>query len=313
MTWTRTVNGSHSSLISTGHPEHLLTLNSMARRRTILKRKPSSLPQELADPKRPRLGPSDPQTPMQPGLPSLPPELLLHITGQLAEDIDDGTLRANPQPVNLHHSRLARSTTLRALSQTCASLRQMCLTLAWRRVYACTTTGEGAWYQQVARVLHAKSHGLMSHAYLAIHVQFVNLHLSVRHITELTVLSFRVLTVALTRTEAKKVLPAFVSCLSFLPKLHTLELVHVHSEMTTALSNAFEGHTFPQIRRVFLPSCAHQLLRACTHVREVLCNEDDGSKLITAIAKACKHVEHVHNIAGIHGYLKRKCLRGVSS
>lgn len=67
--------------------------------------------------------------------------------------------------------------------------------------------------------------------------------------------------------------------------------------MMTPLKEAFEGKRYPQIRAIILPSCAHAILRACPEVRDVTCNEDDGSKLLTPMTKECKHVE---SISGIH-------------
>jgi hypothetical protein len=114
------------------------------------------------------------------------------------------------------------------------------------------------------------------------------------------------MTVALTRTETVKVLPAFAQCLGALPNLHTLELVHVHSDMTTVLGQTFKDQSYPQIRRVVLPSCAHNILRACPEVREVLCTEHDGSKLIGAISKACKHVEMFKGLHASPSLVKRE-------
>jgi hypothetical protein len=99
------------------------------------------------------------------------------------------------------------------------------------------------------------------------------------------------MTTALSRTETDKILPAFATCLGALPNLRTLELVHVHSEMSATLGTVFKDKSYPQIRRIVLPSCAHNILRACPEVREVICNESNGSQLVSAITKACKHVE----------------------
>lgn len=105
------------------------------------------------------------------------------------------------------------------------------------------------------------------------------------------------MTVALTRTRETTIIPAFAQALTCARNLHTLELVHVNSQMTTILGTSFENRTLPQIRRIVLPSCAHNILRACPEVREVVCIEEDGSKLVGAIAKACKHVELVQGIS----------------
>lgn len=98
------------------------------------------------------------------------------------------------------------------------------------------------------------------------------------------------MTVSLTRFRTDDVLPAFAKCLAKLPNLHTIQIVHAHSQMTTALKNAFEGRSFPGVRTMILPACAHEILRCCPLVEDVTCNESDGSKIVTALcaAKASK-------------------------
>lgn len=80
------------------------------------------------------------------------------------------------------------------------------------------------------------------------------------------------------------------------------------AQITTPLKQAFEGRKFPQIRTVVLPDCTHNFLRACPEVTEVICNEQDGGKLVTAITAACKKVEIVQDITPKPPILKRKCL-----
>jgi len=103
------------------------------------------------------------------------------------------------------------------------------------------------------------------------------------------------MTVSLTRYQFPKILPAFVNALEMLPNLHTLRICHAHSQMSTYLKSAFEGHVFPQIKTVVLPSCTHNILRSCPNVKDVTNIEEDGSKLIGAICKECPRVERVTN------------------
>lgn len=110
----------------------------------------------------------------------------------------------------------------------------------------------------------------------------------------------------LTRRTVDKVLPAFVKCLEHLPNLHTLQFLHVHSQMTTMLKTHFEGHTFPQVRTIILPSCAHNILRSCPELTSVTCNEDDGGKLIAPIGACCKKVETLVNIRPSAAIIKRQ-------
>lgn len=78
--------------------------------------------------------------------------------------------------------------------------------------------------------------------------------------------------------------------------------------MTTALKTWFEGKQYPQIRTIILPSCAHNVLRACPKVTRVYCNEDDGSKLVSAINDACTKVERLQGIRANGSIMKRMFL-----
>jgi hypothetical protein len=115
----------------------------------------------------------------------------------------------------------------------------------------------------------------------------------------------RIVSVVLTRYSTGTILPAFRRCLSALPNVHTIHVNHVHSQMTTALKTAFEGLQLPSVRTVILPTYAHELLRCCPDVRRVTCTSGDGSRLVTAIAKACKRVEVLEQFWTDAGLMKR--------
>lgn len=93
------------------------------------------------------------------------------------------------------------------------------------------------------------------------------------------------------------VLPAFATCLKALPNLHTLQVIHAHSQMTTPLKKAFEKVSLPQIKTLILPSCAHNILRSCPNVTDLTCNAEDGKKLVTALTQAS--IRNVEVIQGI--------------
>jgi len=76
--------------------------------------------------------------------------------------------------------------------------------------------------------------------------------------------------------------------------------------MTSHLKEHFEGHRFPAVRKIILPSCAHNILRCCPEVRVVICNKYDGGKLITAISKECKKVEVLEGFIPDENMMKRQ-------
>jgi hypothetical protein len=101
----------------------------------------------------------------------------------------------------------------------------------------------------------------------------------------------RVVNVVLTRCSTATVLPEFAQCLSQLPNLHTLQVVHAHSQMTTVLGQYFKDIKLPSVRLAILPAHAHNILRSCTEVRTVVCTEGESSKLVGAIRSSCPNVE----------------------
>ena len=66
--------------------------------------------------------------------------------------------------------------------------------------------------------------------------------------------------------------------------------------MATLLRDAFENVTLPQIRTIILPACAHNVLRSCPNIQDLTCNEEDGSKLVSAMAKSSRNVEVVEGV-----------------
>jgi hypothetical protein len=123
----------------------------------------------------------------------------------------------------------------------------------------------------------------------------------------------RIVTVTLTRYKTTTVLPPFVKLLQSLPNVHTLQVPHAHSAMTGALKTAFEGSSFPSIRTVIMPTCAHEILRCCPETRDVTCNEGDGGRLVSALADAgCSQLEVIRYVSPGPVMLKRERLLAFS-
>jgi len=122
----------------------------------------------------------------------------------------------------------------------------------------------------------------------------------------------RRLTISLTRYKTARVLPALVDLLSVLPNVHTVEFVHVNSQMSPEIKTAFEGRSFPPIKTLVLPMCAHEFVPCCPAIEEVTCNEGNGSLITSAIQTA-----HCVNIIKLVGFefsavtLKRTSSEGI--
>ncbi|KAF9239080.1 hypothetical protein BU15DRAFT_74771 [Melanogaster broomeanus] len=253
---------------------------------------PEAQPSTSADAINPKLsGDSDSSQPVLvfkagPSLEQIPDDVLLEILSHLPTVTIEHVLWAHcRQPPVVPSEMLTRTSTTRALSQTCRLLRSRCLAMAWRRIEICGAgpTHRVSFYSVVGKALRASTSVLTGCPHLRPLIQTV--------------------TVVFTRYRTAELLPAFAECLTSLPNLTLIQVVHAHSQMTTALKNAFEGKRFPSVRKLVLPSCAHEVLRCCPNVEEVTCNEGDGSTIIGAIIKGnCKKVQV---LIGINAPLKR--------
>ncbi|KAJ7686694.1 hypothetical protein B0H17DRAFT_1204118 [Mycena rosella] len=168
-----------------------------------------------------------------------------------------------------------RSDSLRALSQTCHALRLTFLPILWECWNACVEvrapTSSPTFWKALGDQLKRSSVRLAREPELLSYIRTVN--------------------VILTRYSSAEVIPPFARCLNRMPNMHTLQIVHAHTAMTTHLKNGFANTSLPTVRKIILPSWAHEVLRCCPEVTHVICNGDDGGKLVSAIAKCCKKVE----------------------
>ncbi|KAJ8086316.1 hypothetical protein PM082_005139 [Marasmius tenuissimus] len=186
---------------------------------------------------------------------------------------------------------LERSKVLRALAQTCRRLREVYLPLQWEQLDLCAYPHEpgtygGSWYLTITKKTERVSEGLLNSPDLASYVRIIN--------------------IALTRCSPKTVLPAFARCIEALPNLHTLQVVHAHTQITSFIKNGFEGFSFPQIRTVIIPPQAHNLLLCCPEVRRIVCDcWVDSQKLVAPIVKVCKKVERLEGMEMTMTTLKR--------
>jgi len=192
---------------------------------------------------------------------------------------------------------------LRAITQTCRTFRRKFLSWLWERVEACVVPTACAWYIYVGNALESKCHILLKNPLLASHVRSVNIHFVSHPISPVILDS--VMSVTVTRYRMDEILPAFANCLQSLPNLHTLELRHVNQEMTMKIKKAFEGVTIPSIRTVVLPTVAHNILRSCPNVEDVICIVGDSSQILGTIASKCPKVERISHTSSSSTALKR--------
>nr|GAT52718.1 predicted protein [Mycena chlorophos] len=97
--------------------------------------------------------------------------------------------------------------------------------------------------------------------------------------------------------------------MSKMPNLHTLQVIHAHSQMTTHLKNGFENISLPTIRCLVVPDHGHEILRCCPEVKHVVCTSADGSKLVSAIGKCCPKVEIIQDFDISGDNLRKRLLK----
>jgi len=200
---------------------------------------------------------------------TLPPELLLEIVSVFPKV---------PAFVDLVVGRLEvedvykdRPDALRALSQTCRTLRRFFLPLYWECLNVCTNRFGGATHLHLATSLEAKSIGLCNRPDLADFVRVAN--------------------IVLTKSTLETLLPEFGRCLAKLRNLHTLQLIHTCLTLPSFTGRYLPTLGFPSLRTVILPAHAHDFLRQCPGVRTVVCTDGDANKLVLALRRGEGKVE----------------------
>ncbi|KAF8126501.1 hypothetical protein EV363DRAFT_1347687 [Boletus edulis] len=209
-----------------------------------------------------------------PSLERIPDDVLLEIVSHLPTylpTIDNRRDRIDTHPVyDIRSTMHARTPTLCALSQTSRLLRSRCLALAWQRTA----------FWGFGRLDASFDEGIGKGTYVSIHVLKACPYL----------LPFiRTVSVILTTYQKAEIIPAFAACLATLPNLNTIQVVHIEWRMQTVIRNAFRGKRFPSVRRISLPSSAHEIIKRCLNLEEVTCVDGDGSKIVQSLVEAKCH------------------------
>ncbi|KAF8126620.1 hypothetical protein EV363DRAFT_1348102 [Boletus edulis] len=223
---------------------------------------------------------------MGPSLERIPDDVLLEIVSHLPT-LDDHPRHTSFKRPRLQHvipsTILVRTSTLRALSQTSRLLRSCCLAMAWQNVELC---GEKLlkynmpFYDAFGAAIETAIRVLEACPYLLPFIQTVSVMLTSYRYTE--------------------IIPEFAACLATLPNLSAIHVVHTEYKLMTAIRNAFRGIRLPSVRRISLPSLAHEIIRSCPNVEEVVCladNYEGGGRIVQSLAECkCYHVRMVKGI-----------------
>ncbi|KAJ7434656.1 hypothetical protein FB451DRAFT_1310994 [Mycena latifolia] len=162
-----------------------------------------------------------------------------------------------------------RPKTLRALSQTCRTLRSIFIPLLWEHVEAGTS------WPPITSVIIKRCNGLIKseNQHLAIHV--------------------RVFSVSVPMHRSTKIAPVLAQCLQSLPNLHTLHVPYVEGKLGKTFTAAFKNIQLPTVKTIILPCYAHAILEATPNVRDVSCNRELSETLFDTLVKRCRKVERI--------------------
>jgi len=103
--------------------------------------------------------------------------------------------------------------------------------------------------------------------------------------------------VVLTRFKSAEVVPTFASCIARLPNLHTLHILHAHTQMMKVLLTGFEPVSFLQIRTLVIPGNCWDVLKRCPKVKRLWSITDDGRRLLQVVGQHCKEMEELRGIS----------------
>ncbi|KAF8129168.1 hypothetical protein EV363DRAFT_1337933 [Boletus edulis] len=204
--------------------------------------------------------------PSRPSLEHIPNEVLLEILSHLPTLNDHHVVFATNR---ISSDELVRTPTLRALSQTSKLLRSRCLAMAWQRIELCGVSLPKHQYSYYRVIGEATKTG----------VRVLN---ACPHLLPL----IQTVSVGFTRYRSAEIIPMFAACLATLPNLSTIQIIFAHFQMATAIKNGFEGKRFPSVRKIFLPSSAHHIIKSCPDLEEVTCTLETGSTIIGSLVKS---------------------------
>ncbi|KAH9486246.1 hypothetical protein JR316_0000310 [Psilocybe cubensis] len=215
------------------------------------------------------------------GLLSLPVELRTEIIGNLLK-ITVFTETPQRDPV-LPAKYRERTSTLRALSQVCVAYRREYLPALWEQLNICwdirgIVIGASALFHiNIGKALDRNCDGLAISPHLRPHIRTAN--------------------IVLTRYKAATSIPKFRALLHSLENLHTLYLLHTHTQLGKFLNQTFhDGVTFPQIRTLAIQGYCQHILRCCPNLTTLWCNIEEirgfsgDEKIIAGLTKAAPNL-----------------------
>ncbi|KAJ7434784.1 hypothetical protein B0H11DRAFT_699620 [Mycena galericulata] len=211
-------------------------------------------------------------------LPDLPTELLLEIVKYYPEQLS--SLDASVH--GTHSDQFDGNDTLRALSQTCRTLRDVFLPVLWAHVHAYFTVRNlpKRKIKTRAKMLEHRMRGIQrtSHVIPYIHSLSITLE-ECNH-------------------DNWQPLSQFIRVLDLLPNLQSLTILRIPTEMIAVCQTSFREKLYPSITALALPDELAGILHCFPNVQELTRGSDGYTdKLFNASKDIYKHVRTVNNVS----------------
>ncbi|KAF7343945.1 hypothetical protein MVEN_01683300 [Mycena venus] len=212
-----------------------------------------------------------------PSLPDLPTELLMEMVKYYPElylDID-----ASLQGVA--SEQFDGNDTLRALSQTCRTLRGIFLPVLWARVHACFTARNRPKkrVKRRAKMLERRMISIQKTSYVMPYIRSLSV------------------TLAECNMNNWQPMAEFIRVLGVLPNLQHLTVLGVFNEMIPVLSTACQGKVFPSILSLAVDDNLAPIIPCFPNVETLTLQPlSDGIGILRTVKDSCQHVHTVNNI-----------------
>ncbi|KAJ7493757.1 hypothetical protein FB451DRAFT_1215295 [Mycena latifolia] len=221
-----------------------------------------------------------------PSLPDLPTELLMEIV----KYYPDLHLYIDASIRGVYNDEFSGNDTLRALSQTCRTLRGIFLPVLWERVHACFTVRNlPRKIKRRAKMLERRMIGIQKTVYILPYIQSLTVTLEECHMGNWQPMA------------------QFIRVLQLLPDLRILTIIRAPGDMASVFLTSIYGKAFPSVVSLTIQSVLAPILRCFPNLETLTCQDPYCTKLLEGAKDCCENIHTVNNISLVPQALN--CLR----
>ncbi|KAJ7041484.1 hypothetical protein C8F04DRAFT_1391038 [Mycena alexandri] len=213
-----------------------------------------------------------------PSLPDLPTELLLEMVKHYPELYLDFDARIH----GVASEQFDGNDALRALSQTCRTLRRIFVPVLWAGVHACFTQRNNPEKnrERHAQMLERRMIGIQKTRHAMCYIRSLSVSLAGVNMTNWQPMA------------------EFVRVLGVLPQLQHLTIVLVFNEIVPVLSTACQGKVFPSILSLGVDNDNLEMILPCfPNIKTLTFYPGSGClPILRALKGSCEHVHTLNNL-----------------